>query len=154
MSAQQGMPPKEPSSPAAMRDVARLPFRIIRPAAAFLAGLRGVNALDVTETDDMYHVRAVLPGLDPSEIEISAQGRTITINADRVVEDERPRGSYLRRESRSIRYHRALTLPEPVRADDARACYERGVLEITLPKAETGPLKRIAVASTHADTEA
>jgi HSP20 family protein len=152
MAAQRGMSPNEPpSSPATTRDAAPLPFRIIRPAAAFLAGLRGANALDVIETGDAYLVRGALPGLEPGEIAISAQGRTITIHADQRINGERQSSSYVRRESRSTGYdyrrtfHRTLTLPEPVRADEAYARYEGGMLEITLPKAETGPPKRIEI---------
>ncbi len=159
MAAQRGMSPNEPALPGAetQRDPARLPFRLIRPAAAFVAGLRGANALDVIETSDAYLVRAALPGLDPGEIAISAQGRTITIHTDQRSDGERQSGSYVRRESRTTvhdyhrTFHRTLTLPELVRADDAHARYEGGILEITLPKAETGPPKRIEIVGAGAE---
>lgn len=158
MAAQRGMSPNEPlSAPVTTHDAVPLPFRIIRPAAAFLAGLRGANALDVVETSDAYLVRAALPGLDPGEIAISAQGRTLTIHADQRSDGERQSGGYVRRESRSTGYdyhrtfHRTLTLPEAVRADEAHARYEGGILEITLPKAETGPPRRIEIAGAGAE---
>lgn len=158
MAAQHGMSPDEPASaPVTARDAAPLPLRFIRPAAAFLAGLRGANALDVIETSDAYRVRAALPGFDPSEIAISAQGRTISIQATHAVDDERQRGGYVRREARAGDYHRALhrtlTLPEPVRGDEAHARYEGGILEITLPKAETGPPRRIEITGAGAGGE-
>ena len=153
MAAQHERSPNEPPSSVTTRDAAPLPLRLMRPAAAFLAGVRGANALDVLETAEADRVRAALPGREPGDIEISAHGRTITIEAGRGGDNGRPRSSYLKRESRSIAYHRTLTLPEPVRVDDGQARYERGILEITLPKAEIGPPKRIMVASGHAGTE-
>ena len=95
------------------------------------------------------------PDLDPGEIAISAQGRTISIQATHAADYQRQRGGYVRREARAGDYHRALrrtlTLPEPVRSDEAHARYESGILEITLPKAETGPPKRIEITGAGAE---
>jgi HSP20 family protein len=43
------------------------------------------------------------------------------------------------------RFQRAIALPVPVKAEEAKAEYRDGVLKITLPKAETAKTRRIAV---------
>jgi len=81
-------------------------------------------------------IRAELPGLDPErDIEITVEGRTLTIHAERRQEDGGPYRSEFRYGSRT----RLVRLPTRVDAKDITARYERGVLEVSVRVGEVKP---------------
>jgi HSP20 family protein len=80
--------------------------------------------------DNRYLIRAELPGLDPEkDIEVTVEGTTLTIHAERRQEDS---GSY-RSEFRYGSLTRLVSLPVKADAKDVTARYERGVLEVSVP---------------------
>ncbi len=86
--------------------------------------------------DDRYLIRAELPGLDPEkDIEVTVEGRTLTIHAERRQEESGPYRSEFRYGSLT----RLVRLPAKVDAKDVTARYERGVLEISVPVREEKP---------------
>jgi HSP20 family protein len=107
----------------------------------------GSFALDLVENPDTFVVRAALPGIKPEDIEITAQGNTLTLRGQSQVEEERAGQTWLLRERQSGFFQRSLTLPTPITADQAEAQYEHGMLTLTLPKAEVARPKQIKVGS-------
>jgi predicted unusual protein kinase regulating ubiquinone biosynthesis (AarF/ABC1/UbiB family)/HSP20 family molecular chaperone IbpA len=94
----------------------------------FLAGQ--VFRVEETIRDDRYVIRADLPGLDPqNDIEVTVDGRILTIRAERRQEDDRPYRSEFRYGSLA----RAVRLPARVDAADITARYDKGVLEVSVP---------------------
>jgi HSP20 family protein len=86
--------------------------------------------------DDRYVIRAELPGLDPEEdIEVTVDGRTLTIHAERRQEDNEPYRSEFRYGSLT----RSVRLPAKVDATDVTARYEKGILEVSVPVREVKP---------------
>ena len=86
--------------------------------------------------DNRYVIRAELPGLDPeTDIEVTVEGRTLTIHADRRQEDDGPYRSEFRYGSLT----RLFRLPAKVDAKDVTARYEKGVLEVSVPVQEVRP---------------
>jgi HSP20 family protein len=80
--------------------------------------------------DNRYVIRAELPGLDPErDIEVTVEGMTLTIHAERRQEDSGPYRSEFRYGSLT----RLVRLPVKVDAKDVTARYERGVLEVSVP---------------------
>lgn len=95
-----------------------------------------------------YHLRASLPGVDPKEVQIHAQGNMLTISGERQVKRS---GKDLDLHSEEISYgafERTLTLPEGVEADKLTAEYHNGVLELTAPVAAAALPRRIEVKTT------
>jgi HSP20 family molecular chaperone IbpA len=85
---------------------------------------------------DRYRVRAELPGLDPDEdIEVTVDGKTLAIHAERRRQDSGP----CRSEFRYGSLTRLVRLPARVDATDVTARYEKGVLEVTVPVREARP---------------
>ena len=83
--------------------------------------------------DNRYVIRAELPGLDPErDIEVTVEGRNLTIHAERRQEDSGPYRSEFRYGSLT----RLVRLPARVDAKDVTARYERGVLEVSVPARE------------------
>ena len=100
----------------------------------FLTGQ--VFRLEEAVRDNRYVIRAELPGLDPeSDIEVTVDGRILTIRAERRRQDN---GAY-RSEFRYGSLARAVRLPAGVDAADITARYDNGVLEVSVPAREVSP---------------
>ena len=94
----------------------------------FLTGQ--VFRLEEAMRDDRYVVRAELPGLDPeNDIEVTVEGRILTIRAERRQQDNGP----CRSEFRYGSLARAVRLPARVEAADVTARYDKGILEVSVP---------------------
>jgi predicted unusual protein kinase regulating ubiquinone biosynthesis (AarF/ABC1/UbiB family)/HSP20 family molecular chaperone IbpA len=95
---------------------------------AFLAGQ--VFRVEESVRDDRYVIRAELPGLDPeNDIEVTVDGRILTIRAERRQQDNGPSRSEFRYGS----LVRTVRLPARVDAADVAARYDKGVLEVSVP---------------------
>jgi len=98
--------------------------------------------LDVYDHDDSVVVRVDLPGVKKEDIEISVVENTLTIKGTKTAEttdgpshSERFYGAY----------SRSLTIPSKIAADDVKATYKDGVLEVTLPKLPESKARQIPV---------
>lgn len=101
--------------------------------------------LDVYDTKDSVVVETPLPGIDPKEVKISIENGVLSIEGKSEKKTEVDEKNYYRKEIRSGSFYRSVTLPVPVKDDQAEASYEKGVLKITLPKAEEAKPKAIQV---------
>lgn len=108
------------------------------------AGLVPV-AVDVYETEEEVVVKSDLPGIKPEDVDISVQENTLTIKGEFESEKEEERENVHLRERRYGAFQRSVSLPAMVEAENAEASFEKGVLKITLPKAEQEKPKRIEV---------
>jgi HSP20 family protein len=103
-------------------------------------------ALDMYETDTDVVVKTALPGVTPDDVEVSVLGDTLTIRGERKGTGAgRRKAPVHHRESSYGRFFRAVTLPALVKAEEAKAEFENGVLTLTLPKAEEAKPKSIKV---------
>ncbi|QLG29097.1 Hsp20/alpha crystallin family protein [Halorarum halophilum] len=93
-------------------------------------------AVDVAEYDDEIVVVVDLPGLSKEDIDLSVRGDTLSISAERSIEqdEESEEGAWVRRERRAESVRRRIGLPDEVHEDEASATYTNGVLTVTLPK--------------------
>jgi HSP20 family protein len=93
-------------------------------------------------------VRAELPGVDPEkDIDISFQDGVLTIRGERKLEEKTERDDFYRVESSYGSFQRSIPLPDGVKAEDVRATYENGILEVVIPKAgELTSAKKIPIA--------
>lgn len=90
----------------------------LHPVSAFAP--EGTLALDIAEGDDAYTVKASLPGMKPEEVQITADGNTITIRGASKSEEEKTEKDYVIKERREGKYSRTFTLPAAVDADAAQ----------------------------------
>ena len=102
-------------------------------------------ALDVSESDDAYQVKASLPGIDPEDIDITYNANTLTIKGEIKEEKEVEEARYHVRERRYGSFSRSITLPTEIKDAEVEASYDAGVLKLTLPKTEPIKPKRIEV---------
>jgi HSP20 family protein len=81
-------------------------------------------------------VCAELPGLDKDNVKVEATDRALIIEGERRREHEESEEGVYRSERSYGTFRRAVPLPEYARAEEARANFNNGVLEITVPLAE------------------
>lgn len=103
--------------------------------------------LDVVENDDEYVVTASIPGVNPEDLDITFNERTLTIKGVVKGEEEKEGQRYHLRERWTGSFTRSITLPTRVKADDIQASSDKGILTLRLPKTEEVKPKRISVHS-------
>jgi HSP20 family protein len=103
---------------------------------------------------DKMIVRADLPGADPTEIEVSVTGETLTLRGTRAAREERKGRDFVHREVSHGSFERSLRLPKGVRAEDIRASYQHGVLELTIPIAPEMTPRKVPIQVHPGDADA
>jgi HSP20 family protein len=107
---------------------------------------RWVPAMDLVESEDHFVMRADLPGMSEQDIEIELEEGTLTVSGERKAEHEEREEGFHRVERSFGSFSRSLTLPKGIDADAVSASFDRGVLEIRIPKPEARKPRRIAIA--------
>jgi len=103
-------------------------------------------AVDVSEKEDAFHIRADLPGVKKDDLEITFQDGVLTINAETSEEKrEEKEGRVIRQERRYGKFVRSMNLGDAVDPDKIKADYKDGVLDLVLPKAEKVKPRKIDV---------
>jgi HSP20 family protein len=108
-------------------------------------GRRWVPAMDLIETDEHFVLRADLPGLDESAVNIEVHENVLTVSGERSFEHEAKKDGYYRLERGSGQFSRSLTLPDGVNADAITASFDKGVLEVRVPKPEQRKPRRVQI---------
>jgi HSP20 family protein len=104
-------------------------------------------ALDVSENESDFIIKASVPGINPEDLDISFSDNMLTIKGEIHEEHTDENERFHLRERRVGQFMRTLSLPVAVNADNIDANYENGVLTLTLPKAEETKPRKISVRS-------
>ena len=104
-------------------------------------------AIEMFEEEDKFVVKAELPGMNEEDIDISVVGDTFTIKGERKAESEVKEENYHCCERSYGSFSRSIALPSNVDAENIEACYEDGILEVSLPKVPEVKPKKIAVSA-------
>ncbi len=92
-------------------------------------------------------VRADVPGLELKDLEVSVLRNVLTIKGERKSEKEIKKEDYLRREVSYGSFERRMSLPDGAAADQVKANFKNGVLEITVPMAKEATAKKVQIES-------
>ena len=106
---------------------------------------RWLPPMDLVETADHYVLRADLPGLSDGDVNIQLEANVLTISGERKAEHEDQQEGYYRLERAFGAFSRSLTLPDGVDPDGIQAHFDRGVLEIRIPKPEQKKPKTVQI---------
>jgi HSP20 family protein len=106
---------------------------------------RWTPAMDLVETDEHFVLRADLPGLTESDVNIELEDNVLTISGERKAEHETKNEGYYRVERAFGSFSRSLTLPKGVDPEAVNASFDRGVLEVRVPKPEERKPRRIEI---------
>jgi len=93
--------------------------------------------VDIVEDERRIVLRSDLPGIEEKDIKVTVDDGTLTLSGERKFEKETKAENVHRVERRFGSFRRSFSLPETVEVDKISASYKKGVLEVTLPKAES-----------------
>jgi HSP20 family protein len=123
------------------------PFRELDRFAEQVLGSRMRPAgmpMDAYRHGEQFLVHFDLPGVDPSSIDLTVERNVLTVSAERqwhptesqnIVVSERPQGHFSRQ----------LFLGETLDADHVTACYQDGVLSVTIPIAGQAKPRKVEI---------
>ncbi len=101
--------------------------------------------VDIEETPEAFVLTADLPGADPKQIKVTLTNGVLSLRGERRVAKSATEGALHRTERASGSFERSFTLGTPVRADQIKATYRDGVLEVRIPKADEAREREIEV---------
>jgi HSP20 family protein len=115
-----------------------------RPAAGETAR-RWTPAMDLIESGEHYVLHADLPGVSEQDINIELDAGVLRISGERRAARSDQQGGYRRIERSYGSFARSLTLPDGVNPDAVAASFERGVLEVRIPKPEQAKPRKVSI---------
>ncbi len=101
--------------------------------------------LNMFYNEESVIVTSEMPGIDPAKIDLSINGNQLSIKGE-VKAAENEGGTWHRRERYQGQFNRSVRLPYNVENDKVDAKYKKGILTITLPRAEADKPRNISIA--------
>jgi len=102
--------------------------------------------MDVKEGDRDYTIHAELPGVSKEDIHVTIDGNTVSINAEmKKTSEEKDGDKVLRSERYFGKVYRSFSLGQEVDETGAKAKFDKGVLELVLPKKAVTAAKKLAI---------
>ncbi|HWC26683.1 MAG TPA: Hsp20/alpha crystallin family protein [Solirubrobacteraceae bacterium] len=106
---------------------------------------RWIPAMDLVETDEHFVLKADLPGMTESDVNIEVENNVLTVSGERKTEHEEKHEGYYRLERAAGAFSRSLSLPEGIDADAVTASFDNGVLEVRIPKPAQAKPRRVQI---------
>jgi HSP20 family protein len=129
------------------------PFRDLRSVEDEFDRLMGrafsrdtwVPALDVRETEDRFELSLDLPGLDANDVSVHYEDGMLTVSGKREFSSEDKGETWHRIERSFGTFARTVRMPRAADGDKIEATFEKGVLTVSVPKAEAAKPRAIEV---------
>ena len=102
-------------------------------------------SVDLSENEKEITIHAEIPGMEVKDIDISLNGRVLTIKGERKQEQEEKEKNYHCIERRYGSFSRSFELPADVDSNKVKAEYKDGVLKLNLPKTKEQSVKKIEI---------
>jgi HSP20 family protein len=115
------------------------PFFSGRPASAFSP------AFEVKETNDAFVLKADLPGVAESDLDISMHNNVLTVSGSRQAEERKEGESYALYERQFGSFSRGFSLPDMADGDRIEAKLDHGVLTLTIAKKVEAKPRKISL---------
>ena len=106
-----------------------------------------VPAVDVKEEANQFVITADIPGVNPKDIEVTAENNMLTIKGERKTESTEEKEGYKRMERSRGTFYRRFSMPDTADVDKIKADSKNGVLQLTIPKRESVKGRKIEVKS-------
>lgn len=128
-----------------MSDVERALDGIWQPSREFNAMSTFIPPVDLREDKDNFFVNMDLPGMAEADLNINVENGRLTVSGERSREDKSEDGMFKRYERSFGRFERSFQLPQNVDEEKIEAHFDKGVLELKIPKSETAKPRKILI---------
>jgi len=129
-----------------MRLVRWDPFQdLVRYTAGTADALGWAPPVDIFEKQEQLVLRAEVPGVQREDLDVRIENGVLTLHGERKQESDVTEGNTHLTERSYGSFTRSFSLPTTVDAARIAATYKDGVLEITVPKAETAKSKKVDI---------
>jgi len=109
------------------------------PAMSFPSFSVSSLSCDVADEGDRYVITTEMPGVSKQDVKLNVSDNTVEISAEHKEEEEEKKKNYVRKERKSVSYHRTLPLPEKVDSSKATAKLNNGILTVEIGKVNPTP---------------
>lgn len=106
--------------------------------------------VDLSEYEHGYTLRAVLPGVNPENLNVDFADGVLTIKAETQAPEDAEGVRYHLRERSYGTYERSFRFPSPIKAEAIAASYQNGILTLQLPKEQVARSHRVRVQTSEA----
>jgi HSP20 family protein len=104
-----------------------------------------VPAIDFTETEKEFILRAEVPGVPRETLDVHLEGDVVTLTGHREKKTTEKDENMLWEEREAGKFVRTLRLPKAVEPNKIEAVYNEGILTVRLPKAEVAIKNKILI---------
>jgi HSP20 family protein len=98
-----------------------------------------IPMMDVVDLGKKYEMNLEMPGIPKENINIEVSPTRIEISAKHETEEDEKNRNWLRRECSSTSFYRSVEFPDKIKTDIVEAEFKDGILNLTLPNAESKP---------------
>jgi len=102
-------------------------------------------AFEVKETNEAFVLKADLPGVAESDLDIGVHNNVLTVSGSRAAEERKEGESYALYERQFGSFTRSFSLPDLADGEKIEAKLDRGVLTLTIGKKAEAKPRKIAV---------
>jgi HSP20 family protein len=105
-------------------------------------GVSFVPKVDVIENDNSFEIHFAVPGLNKEDFKIELKDNYLTVSGERKFTNEVKDKKFRTVETNFGSFSRSFSLPDNVDAEKIIAKYDKGILELHIPKDEKKELKQ------------
>jgi HSP20 family protein len=109
------------------------PWKLQWPVIHLARDTQWAPKIEVLEKDQKLVTRVDLPGVKKEDVSVEVTDGQLILSGERKVEKEETTHNVYRSECEYGHFYRAVPLPEGVKADDVKATFANGVLEVSVP---------------------
>jgi HSP20 family protein len=109
------------------------PWTFRWPALPAEAAATFAPKVDVFEKENRLITRVDLPGVKKEDVTVEVADGLLTLTGERKTEKEETKDNVYRSECQYGSFYRSVPLPEGVKAEDVKATFVNGVLEVSVP---------------------
>ncbi len=112
-----------------------------------------IPAVDVKEDKDNYRIMIDLPGIKDEDVTIEVADGRLSVRGERSREDQKKEGMFTRYERAYGHFERSFQLPQNVDESQIKANFEKGELEIVIPKTEHAKPRNVQIGARSKSSE-
>lgn len=116
--------------------------RLFNESLTRSGGSTFIPKVDIIENETSYEIHLAVPGQNKEDFNIELKDNYLTVSGDRKLADEKKEKNFHTLETNYGTFSRSFSLPENIDTTKINAKYEKGILELSIPKDVKKSLKQ------------